>query len=627
MNAVLHPEPTKPVSFGLSETVEDYLNKCERNIRAEIWGLYHSRVNPAFPGWRDRFMSRAKTVTMTGESATLAGRAEDLSLLDWNLLVIGSALHLAINARGDGTLRLIRGMRIEDPFYRRADPKWVYAVGFVRPFVKDLDAIASLRKAAAPPLLSHIASPATRAPFAYAARPFSDAVPSNAHQRGVVSAMSATIECIQGPPGTGKSTTIFHILHTALPPSFVAIVTCVQNRAVDAVAEKLCGSIDFVVLGNQDRLGESARRNTLDAFASQNPAVGSADRTVCFCTGIVDLLQARLARIEGARTPRWWPAYVRWRHRGGLVADIARWKASLAGACVERQAQWAKAQAGVMRGARAFLCTMDSLSQVPGGLQSIAIVDEAGTVPEYKLPLLVALGVRAVVCIGDQNQLEPFTHSSRSTTGFFQRAAMALHPVPMLVDQYRMHPAICDLVSGAFYGGSLVTAHARRGPAGGIRWVDYDDGEETLGSRRARGSVFNQTELDLLRGHMRSGVVRLLDEGRSVMVITFYKEQFQRLAQIGEDLVGRPGFRIATVDSAQGSEADVVLLSCVRSNPRGAIGFLSNPNRLCVALSRARHVLCVVGRSATLCARNPVWIALHAAAATRAGEGEDPLRF
>jgi superfamily I DNA and/or RNA helicase len=93
------------------------------------------------------------------------------------------------------------------------------------------------------------------------------------------------------------------------------------------------------------------------------------------------------------------------------------------------------------------------------------------------------------------------------------------------------------------------------------------------------------------------------------MVLTFYKEQFQRLVQIGEEEgLQHPLLRIATVDSAQGSEADVVILSCVRSN--GAVGFLSNRNRLCVAFSRAREWLCVFGHSATL-RSDEVWRGLH----------------
>ena len=86
------------------------------------------------------------------------------------------------------------------------------------------------------------------------------------------------------------------------------------------------------------------------------------------------------------------------------------------------------------------------------------------------------------------------------------------------------------------------------------------------------------------------------------MIITFYKAQLNVL----RDLFAERGFvedtqlRIVTVDQSQGSEADIVILSTVRSNPHKAIGFLKNPNRLNVAVSRARERLVIVGDRSTV---------------------------
>ena len=131
---------------------------------------------------------------------------------------------------------------------------------------------------------------------------------------------------------------------------------------------------------------------------------------------------------------------------------------------------------------------------------------------------------------------------------------------------------------------------------------------------------------------MAVDVVRALrfEEMRlSVMVITFYKSQeallrraFEAagfgaaLAGAGlEDKAGRGSLRILTVDQAQGSESDVVVLSSMRSNLGGGIGFVANPNRLNVAVSRARMCLVIVGDHATL-GRNGtgLWAALVAQA-------------
>lgn len=70
--------------------------------------------------------------------------------------------------------------------------------------------------------------------------------------------------------------------------------------------------------------------------------------------------------------------------------------------------------------------------------------------------------------------------------------------------------------------------------------------------------------------------------------------------------------QVSTVDSFQGLEADIVLLSLVRSNPSGQIGFLRQPNRVCVALSRARWALYMIGNMNTLrCGNNQLWGAIN----------------
>lgn len=93
---------------------------------------------------------------------------------------------------------------------------------------------------------------------------------------------------------------------------------------------------------------------------------------------------------------------------------------------------------------------------------------------------------------------------------------------------------------------------------------------------------------------------------RSVLVIAFYRKQVEELrkaferAGYAESAIPNQGLRIATVDQSQGSEADVVLISCVRSNDGHNIGFLTKPNRVNVAISRARSRLVLVGDKSTL---------------------------
>jgi superfamily I DNA and/or RNA helicase len=147
---------------------------------------------------------------------------------------------------------------------------------------------------------------------------------------------------------------------------------------------------------------------------------------------------------------------------------------------------------------------------------SAVILDETGTTPESKMPLLLSLpSVGRIITVGDQQQLQPFTHikphgvgaegdmdggvdvcmdvgagagstsgagagASKALVGYFHRLVQALPPsaIPTLTHNYRMHPNICEFVSDSFYRGRLFTPPAvgaarRAVDAQGMQWVSY----------------------------------------------------------------------------------------------------------------------------------------------------------
>jgi hypothetical protein len=132
--------------------------------------------------------------------------------------------------------------------------------------------------------------------------------------------------------------------------------------------------------------------------------------------------------------------------------------------------------------------------------------------------------------------------------------------------------------------------------------LHFVDTEGMRGGRERRGpggALRNEAEV-----RVAAQVVRLLDERAprelSMAVIAMYAEQVERLRQA----LGRRRFKrtvkIDTVDSFEGREEDIVVISLVRSNERGRIGFLRVPNRLNVAISRAKRLVACIGDSATL---------------------------
>jgi hypothetical protein len=132
--------------------------------------------------------------------------------------------------------------------------------------------------------------------------------------------------------------------------------------------------------------------------------------------------------------------------------------------------------------------------------------------------------------------------------------------------------------------------------------LHFVDTEGMRGGRERRGpggALRNEAEV-----RVAAQVVRLLDERApremSMAVIAMYAEQVERLRQaLGRRRFKRP-VKIDTVDSFEGREEDMVVISLVRSNERGRIGFLRVPNRLNVAISRAKHLVACIGDSATL---------------------------
>lgn len=111
------------------------------------------------------------------------------------------------------------------------------------------------------------------------------------------------------------------------------------------------------------------------------------------------------------------------------------------------------------------------------------------------------------------------------------------------------------------------------------------------------------------------GVLEAGELASSIGVITFYAAQARHIT----DALRGTGVEAKSVDGFQGREAELIILSCVRANSRGAIGFAADARRVNVALTRARRGLIVLGDRATL-ASDPLWAAWLASvdAATRA---------
>lgn len=255
------------------------------------------------------------------------------------------------------------------------------------------------------------------------------------------------------------------------------------------------------------------------------------------------------------------------------------------------------------------------------------IIDEAGraTLPEALIPIVKA---EKAIMVGDERQLPPMLDEitneeminpesedqdgeSRLDTSLFQSLVEQTieaggNHVARLTEQYRMHPAIGNMISTVFYEGQLQNGkkeHRRRRtlewlPAP-VTWFSTSrnsNREET----RVDQSYANPTE-----AHIILDVLEKMQARRSassskltVGVISGYSAQVEYLTTRIDPDNSRwksLAIEIATVDSFQGRECDVVIYSTVRSNRNRRIGFLKDYRRINVALSRAKDRLVVVG--------------------------------
>jgi hypothetical protein len=252
----------------------------------------------------------------------------------------------------------------------------------------------------------------------------------------------------------------------------------------------------------------------------------------------------------------------------------------------------------------AELDVSDTKSTAPDMNFEYVVLDEAGAMLEPDVVGTIVHGCKFLLCVGDPRQLPPFTkwydapkHGYTQST--LERFVAKSTPSHNMMDvQYRMHPAIAELVSTNFYDGALKTAPttaASRQRSKPLLFVDIPSGIE-----EKRGTSFiNRVEVKAIVDIVEREL--LAQPPQVINVIAFHKPQVWAI----KDALTAAGLNIQhdrldviTVDAMQGREADVVVLSCVRTGD--AIGFLSNENRLNVALSRAKEVLYVVGHAQAL---------------------------
>jgi len=402
---------------------------------------------------------------------------------------------------------------------------------------------------------------------------------------------------IQGPPGTGKTHTAVHLLKALTEMGRGPILACAEsNVAVDNLLEGLLNiGVRAVRFGRPVKVRENLREATLDALSAKHPKQDE----IAFIQEEMDGIRAKLNDLKG-------------KERGLAHRDINknyREIRDLESRIIDDVLSGAEVLCTTNIGAGHF--TLES-RKFP-----IVLIDEATQASEPSSLVPIVKGARQLILVGDHRQLPPTVISRTAEDGglnipLFERLIENGIPSHMLTTQYRMHSTIREFPSARFYENRLEDgcSDSDRPPATGFLWPDWSKpvafipvhGSEI--SDNTSSSKSNMDEAGMVVKVVNDLLAAMDLNPEDIGVISPYSGQVRLIRQLFDGSI--EGLEIKSVDGYQGREKEIIVLSTVRSNEDGVVGFLSDYRRLNVALTRAKRGLIVIGDDRTL-RNNPTW--------------------
>ena len=416
------------------------------------------------------------------------------------------------------------------------------------------------------------------------------------------------VAIVHGPPGTGKTTTLVEAIYETLRRENQVLVCAQSNMAVDWISEKLVDrGINVLRIGNPTRVNDKMLSFTYERRFEAHPDY--------------ELLWAIRKAIRDLRGHR---------KRGDdkYHQKLERLKERATELEIRINAQ-------LFGEARVIASTLVGSANrlLEGQKFGTLFIDEAAQALEAACWIPIRQ-VSRVILAGDHCQLPPTVKSFAAMKAGLGKTLMERivdnHPetVTLLKMQYRMNEEIMRFSSDWFYGNQVESAPEVKYRSIldldiPMTWVDTSQfstlttfSEEFVGESfgRINKAEAELTLLVLERYFQKIGKQRILDERLDVGVISPYRAQVQYLRRLLKKKEFFKPYRslisVNTVDGFQGQERDIILISLVRANDEGQIGFLRDLRRMNVAITRARMKLIIIGDASTM-SRHPFYKRLY----------------
>ncbi|PVH14378.1 uncharacterized protein CXQ87_002511 [Candidozyma duobushaemuli] len=415
---------------------------------------------------------------------------------------------------------------------------------------------------------------------------------NDSQANAVATVLQRPLSLIQGPPGTGKTVTSATIIYHLVRLHKHKVLVCApSNVAVDHLAHKL------------DTIGIKVVRLT----ARSREDVDSSVSELALHQQIERKAPPKVKRLmklkrDGEKLSE---------GKEKLILNTTR-----------------KIETDIIQNAEVVCCTCVGAGdfRLNGFNFRSVLIDESTQATEPEVLIPIVKGAKQVILVGDHQQLGPVIIDKKAgeaglKQSLFERLIALGHSPIRLEVQYRMNPALSEFSSNMFYEGSLQNGvnSAERAWRGStfpwpvpdcpmMFWANYGK-EEISGSGI---SYLNRVEAM----NVEKIITRLFKDGvrpEQIGVVTPYEGQRAYIVQymsINSSLVDRRAqyadVEVASVDAFQGREKDFIILSCVRANEDRAIGFLKDPRRMNVALTRAKYGLVILGNPRSL-SKDNLW--------------------